>query len=63
MCLLKSLLAFTSNQEFFNKIIFVMKVDNASKNPFIIYTLYLTLKFEFVFKQFLRGVNDYSIWL
>lgn len=32
-------MASIANQEIFNKIIFVMKVDNVSKNPFIIYKL------------------------
>lgn len=39
-----SLVASKVNQEILNIIISVMKVGNASKNPFIIYTRYLTLK-------------------
>lgn len=40
----ESLVTSKVSQEIFNKIIFVTEVDNASKNPFIISTLDLTLK-------------------
>lgn len=51
-----SLVASKANQDIFNKIILVVKVDNTSKNPFIIYILYFTLK-ETGFLFFSRLVN------